>query len=255
MSAEWKQIIANIKEWVKEAGAEQVKRLDQPMEVKSKSSTIDLVTEVDVWTDEFLRQKIKASYPDHSILTEEQDFHEGASDYEWVVDPIDGTVNYAHQFPMFCISVALKYKGETVIGVVYAPKLGECYEAMKGEGAYLNGNPISVSQTDNLKAAVVATGFPYDRATDPQNNVKEFNAVILKVGGVRRTGSAAIDLCQVASGRFDGYWEYKINPWDFEAGLLLVQEAGGKVQKVKQEKGYFVLVGNEPIYTELQDLL
>lgn len=252
---EWQQMLANIKEWVREAGEEQSLRFEQPMKMETKSSEIDLVTDVDVWTENFLIEKIKSTYPTHAILTEESGQYDGDADYEWVIDPIDGTVNFAHGFPLFCISIAVRYRGEAVIGVVYVPRLNELYESIKGNGAFLNGKRIYVSAIDRAAKAIVATGFPYDRATDPDNNVDYFNGVITNVGGIRRTGSAAIDLCQVAAGRFDGYWEFKLNAWDVEAGLLLVDEAGGITKRIEQEKGTFVLAGNPVIYHELDEML
>lgn len=251
----WYEMLEQMKQWVVEAGTEQVKRLENPIAMKSKTSAIDLVTEVDEWTDRFLVDKIKTHYPDHAILTEETGSYAGEADYEWVIDPIDGTVNYAHHFPLFCISVAVKYQGEVVVGVVYLPKLNEMYEAVKGEGAKLNGKTILVSETKELNRSVLATGFPYDKGTDPNNNVNYFTTLITKIGGIRRTGSAAIDLCQVAAGRFDAYWELKINEWDIAAGLLIVEEAGGKTKVVKMEKGYKVLVGNESIFQQVDELL
>lgn len=248
----WDEMLVHIKEWVIEAGKEQVKRLEEPVAMKSKTSAIDLVTEVDEWTDSFFVDKIKMYYPNHKILTEETGAHTGEENYEWVIDPIDGTVNYAHHFPLFCISVAVKYKGETVIGVVYMPKLNEMYEAIKGKGAKLNGEKIAVSKTNELNRAVLATGFPYDKATDPENNVGNFTKLITKIGGIRRTGSAAIDLCQVACGRFDAYWELKMNEWDIAAGLLIVEEAGGKTLTLKMKKGYKVLAGNPQIFPLVQ---
>jgi myo-inositol-1(or 4)-monophosphatase len=246
-------ILLNIKKWVIEAGEEQLNRFEKPMEIKQKSAEIDLVTEVDVWTEEFLLAKIRDTYPEHSILSEESGRHDGKgkASYEWVIDPIDGTTNFAHGFPLFCISIAVKFENEPIIGVVYAPKLKEMYEAINGNGAYLNGKRIAVSEITRLSKAVVATGFPYDRALDPINNVDNFVSVVTKVGGIRRTGSAAFDLCQVAVGRFDGYWELKLNDWDIEAGLLLVKEAGGTITRDEGEKGTFVLVGNPSIYQEL----
>ncbi|MFA8437765.1 inositol monophosphatase family protein [Pueribacillus sp. YX66] len=252
---EWFKMAEQMKKWMREAGEEQIRRLQTPMKMTSKSSDIDLVTEVDIWTEQFLIERIQTTYPFHQLLTEESGSYANQSDYEWVIDPIDGTVNYAHGFPLFSISVALKYEGEPVIGLVYIPMLNEMYETVKGHGAFLNEKQIHVSTIEQLTQAVVSTGFPYDRATDPDNNVNYFNGVILKIGGIRRTGSAAIDLCQVAAGRFDGYWEFKLNPWDIEAGLLLVKEAGGKVKRIQQEKGTFVLVGNEPIFHQLNDVL
>lgn len=252
---EWKNIKEHIEEWVRIAGQKQIEALDRELIVNQKSSDIDLVTEMDEWTDEFLRTKIKEYYPSHAMLTEETGEHEGDSDYKWVIDPIDGTANFVHKFPLFCISVAVKYKTETVIGVVYIPKLDEMYTAIRGEGSYLNGRRINVSNIDRLSKAVVATGFPYDKGVDSNNNIDNFNRIITKIGGIRRTGSAAIDLCQVAAGRFEGYWELKINPWDFEAGLILIEEAGGRVFTSKMEKGYFVLVGNIAIYQQLKEIL
>ena len=249
------KILDHIKEWVIEAGKEQIIRLDSPMKMKSKSSAIDLVTEVDEWTDQFLIDKIKTHYPTHAIFTEETGSHAGDAEYEWVIDPIDGTVNYAHHFPFFCISIAVKYKEETIIGVVYLPKLGEMYEAVRGSGAFLNGKPITVSAINQLNQAVLATGFPYDKGTSSENNVNHFNDMITKIGGIRRTGSAAIDLCQVAAGRFDAYWEIKINEWDIAAGMLIVEEAKGKAIKTPMEKGYKVLVGNPKIYNEVLKIL
>ena len=252
---EWKEMLNRIKDWVVEAGKKQAQRFEQPMTLKAKTSAIDLVTDVDIWTERFLIDKIQTTYPNHAILTEESGHHAGDAEYEWVIDPIDGTTNFAHGFPLFCISVAVKRRNETVIGVVYLPKLDELYETIKGEGAFLNGRPIVVSDRNRLPEAVVATGFPYDRATDPDNNVDYFNGVVTKVGGIRRTGSAAIDLCQVAAGRFDGYWEFKLNPWDIEAGILMVNEAGGVTKRIKQRKGHFVLAGNDAIFQKLNTIL
>ncbi len=252
---EWRDMAERMKAWMREAGEEQIHRLQSPMHMSAKTSEIDLVTEVDIWTENFLIERIQATFPGHHLLTEESGSHKGDSDYEWVIDPIDGTVNYAHGFPLFSISVALKYKQEPVVGLVYIPMLDELYETIKGNGAFLNGKRMSVSTTEKLTTAVISTGFPYDRATDPDNNINYFNGVILNVGGIRRTGSAAIDLCQVAAGRFDGYWEFKLNAWDVEAGLLLVQEAGGTIKRIEQDKGTFILVGNQQIFPQLEQLL
>ncbi|UOE94866.1 inositol monophosphatase family protein [Alkalihalobacillus sp. LMS39] len=255
LEQQWKQRLELLKTWLVEAGERQIERMNEGLQVEQKSAANDLVTEMDLWTDEFLQAKIKESFPDDSIYSEEIGQLQGQSGYEWVIDPIDGTTNYAHGFSMFCISVAINYEGETVIGVVLAPQLQQCYEAVRGQGAFLNGKKLSVSSIDSMPKAIVATGFPYDKATHPENNVKQFNAVILKVGDIRRTGSAALDLCHVAGGHFDAYWEYKINRWDFEAGLLIVEEAGGKVAKKKLSRGYLVVAGNEVILDGLLELI
>ena len=255
MYDEWREIVNNIKEWVKQLGNEQLVRQKSSFAVSEKSASIDLVTDVDIWSEQFLLDKIRNYYPQHAVLTEESGVHKGEAEYEWVIDPIDGTTNYAHGFPLFCISIAVRFRGEAVIGVVYVPALDELYEAIKGHGALLNGNPIQVSTRTALQQSVVATGFPYDRATDPNNNVHNFVNIVTKVRGIRRTGSAAFDLCQVAAGRFDGYWEFKLNPWDIEAGMLMISEANGKVRAIKQEKGYYVLSGNYAIFSELDKLI
>ncbi|WP_070121794.1 inositol monophosphatase family protein [Bacillus marinisedimentorum] len=254
---QYSEILTNIKNWVNEAGEELLEGLERTIEINEKSSSIDLVTEMDIWAEKFLLGKIGEHYPGHAVVTEEGGTVEvvSGSEYEWIIDPIDGTTNYAHGFPMFCISIGVKHHGETVIGVVYAPGLGELYEAVKGKGSYLNGKPLVVSRRKKLRQAVIATGFPYDRAEHPQNNVNEFSKVVLEVGGIRRTGSAALDLCQVAAGRFEGYWEFKLKPWDVTAGILLVEEAGGRVKVEQQDTGLHVLAGNDTIFIELERLL
>lgn len=252
---QWFEMKETIKQWVVEVGKEQKRRLQMPLHINSKSAVIDLVTEVDIWSENELIAKIKETYPEHHILSEESGRYTGEADYEWVIDPIDGTTNFAHGFPIFCISIAVKYRGETVIGFVYAPALEELYEAVKGNGAYLNGKRLRVSQIESLKMSVLATGFPYDRATDPDNNVDNFNNIVTQVSGIRRTGSAAFDLCQVAAGRFDGYWELKLNSWDVDAGILLIQEAGGKIYHKKEKKGIFIIAGNPAIYSVLKEIV
>ncbi|MDR5658431.1 inositol monophosphatase family protein [Serpentinicella sp. ANB-PHB4] len=255
MKDEWKQRLENLNQWVMEAGKEQLLRMNESIDISQKDDDIDLVTEMDIWTDEFLHDKIKNFFPNDTIFSEEKGGQRGTSEYKWIIDPIDGTTNYAHRFPMFCISVAIKHKEETVVGVIYAPMIKEHYQAVKGEGTFLNGKKVQVSSVTKMTSSLIATGFPYDRKTDSLNNLQQFNAVVLNVGGMRRTGSAALDLCQVAAGRFEAYWEYKINPWDFEAGLLLIQEAGGKVYKRQLEKGYLVIAGNPYIFSELRQLI
>ncbi|MFB5663279.1 inositol monophosphatase family protein [Alteribacillus sp. HJP-4] len=251
----WNEMLEHAKTWSIEAGDKQLERLEGPMHMESKSSAIDLVTEMDVWTEKFLTEKIKKHYPDHVMRTEEGGMHEGNSDFEWIIDPIDGTVNYAHGLPHFSISIGIRFKGTTVAGMVYAPKLQEMYEAIKGGGAYLNEKAITVSETKALDRAVVGTGFPYDKGTDPDNNLTHFNNILPKIGGIRRLGGAALDLSQVACGRMDGYWEIKLNSWDIEAGLLILEEAGGVAEVVKEEKGLFVISGSPEIFPQLKALI
>ncbi|MFB4163609.1 inositol monophosphatase family protein [Alteribacillus sp. JSM 102045] len=252
---EWKDMLLSAKIWVKEAGEKQVEKAQGPMEMNSKTSAIDLVTELDVWTEKFLTEKIQQEYPGHVMRTEESGFYEGDSDYEWVIDPIDGTVNYARGLPFFCISIGIRYKGETIAGLIHAPKLNETYEAVKGEGAFLNDRPIKVSETSMLNKAVIGTGFPYDKGTDKDNNLSHVQELVPRVGGIRRLGSAALDLAQVACGRMDGYWELKLKVWDVEAGLLVLEEAGGKTIVSEEDKGLYVMGANPYLFNTLNELI
>ncbi len=190
---------------------------------------IDLVTEADRLAEDLLVRRIRARYPDHDILAEESaPLHTGAS-CRWIIDPLDGTTNYAHGFPMFCVSVALEVEGAIRVGAVYQPLLEEMFWAAEGEGAFLNGEPIRVSGMQDLSRSLLATGFPYDIRRNPNNNINYFNALAKTAQAVRRAGSAALDMAYVAAGRFDGFWELKLRPWDTAAGWLLVCEAGGTV--------------------------
>ncbi|MFD2707181.1 inositol monophosphatase family protein [Salibacterium lacus] len=252
---EWKEMLELAEKWALEAGKEQTARAEKPMEMSSKSAAIDLVTEMDVWTESFLTENIRRHYPDHLMKTEESGAYEGNSPYEWVIDPIDGTVNYARGLPFYCISIGIRYEGETVAGLVYAPKLDEMFEAVKGEGAWLNGNRIHISETKRLDEAVVGSGFPYDKGTTEDNNLPHVQQVVPRLGGFRRTGSAALDLCYVACARLDASWEIKLHDWDVEAGLLLVREAGGRTKVSEEEKGLYALAAAPGIYTELEALI
>lgn len=189
---------------------------------------IDLVTEVDRMSEALIRAAIAERYPDHDILGEEEGLKSSSSPYRWIVDPVDGTTNYAHGFPYYCVSIALAHEGEIVAGAVYHPVWDELYSAAKGEGATLNGNPIRVSQVAVLKQALLSTGFPYD-VIQTGSNYRHFKAMLDHSQGVRRAGSAALDLCQVACGRYEAFWEPGLSAWDVAAGALIVQEAGGTV--------------------------
>jgi myo-inositol-1(or 4)-monophosphatase len=200
----------------------------QQWEVEFKGE-VDLVTRVDRESQEIIYQIIKRNFPCHSILAEENLKVEKDSNFLWLIDPLDGTTNFAHLLPVFCVSIAFLIEGETAVGVVYAPLLGEMFYAVKGGGAFLNEKKINVSTEKDLGNCLLATGFPYDRRKAKENNVVHFNKFIVRTRGIRRMGAAAIDLCYTAAGRFDGFWEPKLFPWDMAAGFLLVQEAGGKV--------------------------
>jgi myo-inositol-1(or 4)-monophosphatase len=214
---------------VHEAGTIVLDHYQQGLEVQRKSSDIDLVTEADFASERYLKDSIRRHYPGHDILTEETDEERGDGEYLWLIDPLDGTVNYAHGFPVFCITIALQFRGALVLGVTYDPLRQEVFTAEKSRGAFLNGHALRVSKAQALVESLIATGFPYTRATVIDNNLTEFNRVLPKVQGLRRGGSAALDLAYVAAGRLDGYWEAHLSPWDWAAGVLMIREAGGRV--------------------------
>jgi len=190
---------------------------------------IDLVTEVDIKCEKAITEIIRAEYPNHDILAEEFSNRNEGSPFKWVIDPLDGTTNYAHGFPIYCTSVALTYGGAPVAGAVYDPTRDEMFSAIEGRGAELNGAPIHVSKEPELIKSLLATGFPYDIKTTKQNNLKQFADFAMRSQAIRRPGAAAIDLCYVACGRLDGFWEFHLKPWDIAAGALIVTEAGGTV--------------------------
>jgi myo-inositol-1(or 4)-monophosphatase len=197
---------------------------------------VNLVTEVDFLSEEAILRIIKKNFPEHSILTEESQGQSKDSPYCWIIDPLDGTTNYAHNFPVYCVSIALQKDKEIVLGVVYNPLLRELFLAEKNKGAFLNSKRIFVSRTKKLSQSLLATGFPYDIRTSKENNLNYFNKFARKAQAIRRAGSAALDLCYLAIGRFDGFWELKLSPWDTAAGVLMIIEAGGKVTDFKGER-------------------
>jgi myo-inositol-1(or 4)-monophosphatase len=195
-----------------------------------KAASTDLVTAFDRRAEEIIVAGLRERYPSHRILAEEGGERHGDPQAPcWIVDPLDGTTNFAHGLPWFSVSIACAINGEVELGVVQNPVLGWTFAAIRGRGATLNGQAIEVSKTDALDLALLSTGFPYDRRTSVENNLAQFVAFKRRAQGIRRTGSAALDLALVAAGRFDGYWEMKLQPWDIAAGVLLCQEAGGKV--------------------------
>ena len=201
-----------------------------------KKGTIDLVTEVDLAVEREFRQLIRERFPDHEVVGEEYSPRgAGAARYCWIFDPVDGTTNYAHGLPIFCSSLALEIDRVAVVGAIYDPTRRELFTAERGGGAFLNGLPIHVSGAEALIDALLVTGFPYSVQQDPRELVELFGAFMGRARAVRRLGSAALDLCYVASGRFDGYYEQNINPWDIAAGALIVTEAGGMVSGMAGE--------------------
>ncbi len=198
-------------------------------EIQSKDSLNNLVTEVDKKAEEAIIEVIRAEFPEHFILSEEAGEMSTGSEYKWIIDPIDGTVNFAHGIPICCISIGLEHNGVMKLGVVFNPFMNELFFAERGKGAFLNNRPLKVSNNDQLESACLVTGFPYRWVEVHMDPISVFERFIRMGLPVRRLGSAAIDLCWVAAGRFDGFWEYNLNPWDIAAGYLIIEEAGGRI--------------------------
>lgn len=197
--------------------------------IDSKDSVNNLVTEVDRHAEDRIISIIKRDFPHHSIISEEVGELMQQSDYQWIIDPIDGTVNFAHGIPICCVSIGLRHEGKMLMGAVYNPMMDEFFFAERGKGAFLNGSPIRVSGKADFHKACLVTGFPYKWPDTKEHPIRVFERMILQGLPVRRLGSAAIDLCWVACGRFDGFWEYNLNAWDVAAGYLIVREAGGRI--------------------------
>ena len=221
---------------------------------------LNLVTNADHQAEQRIIDVIRDAFPTHPVLAEERGLTEQApSRYKWVIDPLDGTTNFAHGFPAYCVSIGVECDRCGIIGVVYDPTRDDLFTAQVGHGAYLNGAPISVSATDHLDRALLVTGFAYDIRETPNNNLDHFMRFALKVQGLRRTGTAALDLCYVAAGRFDGFWEVTLNPWDMAAGVVILREAGGTVTDFEGAGhsiyGQELVASNGHIHQAMLDLL
>jgi myo-inositol-1(or 4)-monophosphatase len=220
---------------------------------------IDLVTEYDRRSERLLLGRIAERFPDHAVLAEESGAHARASDVRWIVDPLDGTTNFAHNYPFFCVSVGVEMMGSLVAGAVYDPVRDELFAAASGAGATLNDAPIHVSDIARVDGALIVTGFPYDVREHPERSLPLFQAFLTRAQGVRRDGSAALNLCYVACGRFDGFWEGHLSPWDMAAGVLIVREAGGRV--TNYAGGEFkleareILASNGHVHDEMREIL
>ena len=253
--------LATAVEAVVRAGEAQIARFGGSLRVDKKGA-IDLVTEMDLEVERAFRAMIAERFPSHAVLGEE---FEAAGDRDanarfcWVIDPIDGTTNYAHGVPIFCASLALEIDGVAVVGAIYDPNRRELFTAERGQGAWLNGSPLRVSTAASLIDALLVTGFPYNVHRDNAELIELFGEFISRARAVRRLGSAAIDLCYVAAGRFEGFWEQQLQPWDVAAGALIVEEAGGRVTTTDgrpfQSRAGSVLATNGHVHAEMLDTI
>lgn len=221
---------------------------------------IDLVTEIDHQSEEYILGELAARFAGHHIFSEESGERAGSADDVWYIDPLDGTLNYSHGLPIFCVSMAYEHAGELQLACVYDPIANELYTAERGKGAWLNGTSIHVSSAADLKGSLLVTGFPYDAWTNPVNNFAEFERLSKRTQGVRRLGSAALDLCYVAAGRLDGFWEIRLNAWDVAAGALIAKEAGAVVTNVRGGPDFItkpqsVLAANATLHARMLEVL
>ncbi len=220
---------------------------------------IDIVTDADLSSEEFIIRKIRKKFSGDSILCEEGSNIEKRSERKWIVDPLDGTTNFAHNYPFFAVSIALEERGRIALGVVYDPIRRELFSAIAGGGAELNGKKIYVSKINALKYSLLSTGFPYDVATSSENNLNHWCNFIKRAQAIRRDGSATLNICYVACGRFDGFWEMKLKPWDLAAGSLIVKEAGGRVTDFDGKKfdhySGRIVASNGRIHREMLEVL
>lgn len=227
--------------------------------MRTKSNIYDVVTRADRESEEYIARTIAGRYPSHALLGEEGGERGAAGgDFRWVVDPLDGTTNYSQGLPVFTVSIALQYRGETVVGVVYAPYLDELFTAVRGGGAFVSVRGgemqrLHVSAKTTLAESVLATGFPYDKDVDPDNNSDNVARILPHVRDLRRYGSAAYDLACVATGWLDGFWELALHEWDVCAGILLVEEAGGRVERLRPDRGWSIVAGNSDLIAVLRE--
>ena len=243
-----------------EAGAIELKRyFNGTFTISSKATINDLVTEADHASEKAIFKVIQQNHPDHFILSEETGSMPTQSNIKWIIDPIDGTINFANGIPICCVSIGVEENGEMMMGAVYNPFMNELFFAEKGKGAFLNDQPIKVSNKNNLLTSCLVTGFPYQYLDTENGPLQIFEKLIRKSIPVRRLGSAALDLCWTASGRFDGFYEHKLQAWDSAAGYLIVQEAGGMVTDLKGEKYNpyqpGIIASNGQIHDQLLNLL
>jgi myo-inositol-1(or 4)-monophosphatase len=228
-------------------------------EIEHKLNEFDLVTNADKESEEIIIKTIRNKFAHHNVLSEEFNNDIETAEFTWIIDPLDGTTNYAHNYPQFCVSIGLMHRGDIIVGVVYDPVKNELFHAIKGSGAFLNTREIKVSSVKKVSESLLATGFPYDRRNKKANNMDYFEAFSYKAQAIRRPGSAALDLCYLACGRFDGFWELKLAPWDTAAGAIIVKEAGGIVSNFFSDSfdifTKHIIASNPYIYDEMTTII
>ncbi len=254
-----KQFLTVAQEAAHQAGALLRANWLEPKTIEIKTDIVDLVTNVDKAADALITNILHACFPTHKVIAEESAVSGQESPYRWYIDPLDGTTNFAHSFPHFGVSIALAHESQMLVGVVYDPLRDETFCASRGNGATLNGSPIHVSPSPTLNQALVLTGFPYDRRKRSEFYLRFYQAFMVRTQGVRRSGSAALDLCYVACGRADAFWEWRLHPWDTAAGSLIVEEAGGKMSNFSDEPfditGEQTLASNGLLHQEMVEVL
>jgi myo-inositol-1(or 4)-monophosphatase len=260
MAAGLEALLALATRLAREAGAIQKSRYESGFAIGTKSRPVDLVTDVDHACEAHLVVALLRERPGDAVLAEEGRGNDRpGAEFRWVIDPLDGTTNYAHGYPRFSVSIGVERRGEPAVGVVYDPLLDELYHAVAGGGAFRNGRAIRVSRETAFDRALLATGFAYDKRESEDDNLAEFRAALKRARELRRDGSASLDLCYVAAGRLEGYWEQKLQPWDVAAGALIVQEAGGSVSDraggASWRSGHEIVATNGALHAELLELL
>ena len=256
LSQQEAQWLASARQMGREAGEVLKKHFRcRNLDIEDKGSAVDIVTEADKGSERLILEHLRHQFPDHAILSEESGDDHRTARYQWVIDPLDGTVNYSAGIATYCISIGLKLDGETRMGYVYAPTLDEEFYAIKGKGAYGPYGRLQTKATTELQRAVVSTGFPYDKATNPDNNLDRVARIMPQIRGLRRLGSAAMDLCYVAAGWLDGYWELNLKEWDACAGELIALEAGAFVKRYREDHGICILAACPGIAQQLLEMV
>lgn len=252
-----KSLLADrVREWALEMGKIQLSYFrGTHLGLETKSNMHDVVTAADKACEAFIIDKVRMYYPTHSFVGEEGGSFQGSSEYSWVVDPLDGTNNFSQGLPIFCTSIGVEYQGSAIVGAVYLPYFDELFTAIRGEGAYFNGTPIHIGEKNDLAQSMLGTGFPYDKDVNPDNNVDNVARILPHIRGLRRMGAAAYDLCCVAAGWLDGYWEFNLQPWDVAAANLIIEEAGGIITPFRQDRGIAIVAGNKSISSQILAML